>query len=57
MDDQVDVLPKISIAYAAGAEAKRSGIPLKQSVLKKLRPGTTQYQEFIDGYFSLKTGG
>jgi len=50
----IETLLKLSIAFQAGAEAKKRRIPLKQSAIKNLRPGTPQYDDFLDGYDSQK---
>lgn len=43
-----------SIAFKAGRTAREQGIPIRQSALRALRPGTRQYEDFIDGYDSAK---
>lgn len=42
--------PGESVAFAAGRRARATGIPLRQSVLRAIRPGSQQYDDFIDGY-------
>lgn len=42
--------PGESIAFKAGRNARAQRIPLAQSALRALRPGSKQYDEFIDGY-------
>jgi hypothetical protein len=53
-DAPCDTAREASIAFKAGQDAKRMGVPLRQSALRKIRPGTQQYEDFIDGYESLK---
>lgn len=42
-----------SIAFEAGRKAAEQKIPLTKSALRKLRPGSRQYEDFICGYDSV----
>lgn len=43
-----------SIAFEAGAKAKRDGVPLKKSAITALRVGCKQWHDYMDGYESAK---
>lgn len=43
-----------SIAYSQGALARKEGIPLEDSALRALRPGSSRYDDFIAGYDSVE---
>lgn len=42
--------PEESIAFKAGREARAQQIPITQSALRMIRPGTDRYYDFMDGY-------
>lgn len=42
--------PPESIAFSAGRKARAQGFSLKQSALRVIRPGSRQYDDYIDGY-------
>ncbi|EPS7995447.1 hypothetical protein ACVHUK_002973 [Pseudomonas aeruginosa] len=44
-----------SIAFEAGRQAYQCGVPLEQSALRKLRIGSAQYEDYVDGYDSAKS--
>jgi hypothetical protein len=46
-----------SIAFKAGEDAKAAGLPLERTAFAKLREGTKQYSDFLDGYESKPTRG
>jgi hypothetical protein len=54
MNENVEFLANFSIAYKAGVEAKKLGIPLKETAIRNLRHGTPQYDDFLAGYDSFK---
>lgn len=39
-----------TIAFTAGRKARQQRIPLTKSALRSLRPGSRQYDDYIDGY-------
>jgi hypothetical protein len=39
-----------SVAFKAGRDARAHRIPITKSGLRVLRPGSRQYDEYIDGY-------
>lgn len=43
-----------SIAYQAGLDAKKLGIPIMKTAIKNLRYGTPQYEDFLAGFDSYK---
>lgn len=45
-----ETTPEESIAFKAGRDARAQGIPLRKSALINLRPGSRQYDDYIDGY-------
>lgn len=47
-----DRKPEETPFFKAGAEARRAGIKLQDSALRKLRPGCKEYDWFIAGYDS-----
>lgn len=46
----------ISIAYREGLQARRDGIKLTDSVIKNLRAGSRQYDDYLAGYDSPDAG-
>jgi len=52
MNETVELLASLSIAYRAGVEAKKLGIPIEQTAIRNLRWGTPQYDDFLAGYDS-----
>lgn len=48
-----DQKPEQSIAFKAGLQTRLDGIDLKQSAIRNLLPGCTQYNDFIAGYDSV----
>lgn len=47
---ELDAAPAESVAFAAGRKARAMKIPLRQSALRVIRPGSRQYDDYIDGY-------
>ena len=50
----IKILSQMSIAFAAGVEAAKCNIPISQSAIRSLLPGTPQYDDFLAGYDSQK---
>lgn len=50
MNENIEFLANFSIAYRAGMEAKKLGIPIEDTAIKNLRHGTPQYDDFLAGY-------
>lgn len=42
--------PDESIAFQAGRKARSMGTLITKSALRMIRPGSRQYDDFIDGY-------
>ena len=54
MNEDVEFLANFSIAFHAGMEAKKLGIPIEKTAIKNIRHGTPQYDDFLAGYDSYK---